>query len=129
MNAVPPYEPPQAPLQVGPGKPIPNYMVWSIIATVACVIVCCSCWSVLGIITGIIAIVFASKVNSAQARGDIAAALNASNIAKILTWVTTAIFVLTAALLVFRIVQAGGVDAFMDAFKNAYEQAKARQGG
>jgi Interferon-induced transmembrane protein len=60
--------------------PVPNYMVWAILATVFCFLP-----------TGIVAIVFASQVNSKLAAGDRAGAVEASNKAK--TWTIVSVVV------------------------------------
>ncbi|MFP6876973.1 MAG: CD225/dispanin family protein, partial [Roseibacillus sp.] len=57
---------------------IPNYLVPAILVTIFCI-----CWPF-----GIPAIIFAAKVDGMVARGDIAGALNASNKAKMWTWIT-----------------------------------------
>ncbi len=78
------YAPPPTP--AAPGS-VPNHLVWAIIATVFSICLCCG---IPGLITGIIAIVFAAQVNSKLNAGDIEGARRASNTAKILCWVTTA---------------------------------------
>ena len=60
------------------GQTIPNYLVQSILVTVFC------CWPF-----GIPAIVFAARVNSKQAAGDVAGALEASKKAKM--WIVIAL--------------------------------------
>lgn len=69
------------------GKPN-NYMALAIIGTI---LGACGC---LSLVTGIISIVFANKVNTCWAQGDVAGAQNASNTAKILVIVTFAIVAL-----------------------------------
>ena len=59
---------------------IPNYMWQSVVATVVGLLFCCF----LSMPFGIVAIVFASKVEGLRVQGDIAGAMNASNTAK--TW-------------------------------------------
>lgn len=86
-------QPPNAPQT--PAAPIPTYMTPSIILTVASFIVCClSCVSIVGIGTGIVAIVFGSKTSKALAAGDITAAQAASRNAKIWMWVTAGLLAL-----------------------------------
>lgn len=66
-----PYSPP--PPSFGTiGADIPNYLPWAIASTLLCCIP-----------FGIVSIVFAFKANSAKAVGDLAAARNAANQAKI----------------------------------------------
>jgi hypothetical protein len=80
------YVPPPTPAAAAPGS-VPNHLAWAIIATVFSICLCCG---IPGLITGIIAIVFAAQVNSKLNAGDIEGARRASNTAKILCWVTTA---------------------------------------
>lgn len=62
-----------------PQTPPPNYLVFSILAT----IFCCQ-------ILGIVSIVFAAQVNSKWANGDFEGALNASKNAKLWAWIAFA---------------------------------------
>lgn len=95
MSSLPPSPPPApgqsfgaAPAALPPGT-VPNYLVWAIIMTVlSC------CLSCIGLITGIVAIVFSSKVNGALARGDLEGATRASRNAKLWCWITTVIAIL-----------------------------------
>jgi hypothetical protein len=82
MNVPPPY--PSEP-QATANANIPNYLVWAIIITVVAFCLCC----VVGAIPGVVAIVFATQVNSKLAQGDIAGAQRASANAKLWCWVTT----------------------------------------
>ncbi len=99
---------------------IPNHLAWAIIATVVSV---CSCCGFLGLFSGIVAIVFAAKVNSAVAVGDIAGAQAASNTAKILCWVTTA-FAILGVLYWVWVFATAGVAGFEDAIRQGMEAAK-----
>ena len=63
--------------------PVPNYMVWAILATVFCFLP-----------TGIAAIVFASQVSSKLAAGDRAGAVEASNKAKMWTIISVVVGIL-----------------------------------
>jgi uncharacterized membrane protein len=74
-------------------NPIPNHMVWAIIATVIATIVSAlSCCCIpLGLPSGIAAIVFASKVDKFVEGGDLRAAEEASKNAKLWSTVTTGI--------------------------------------
>lgn len=65
--------------------PVPNYLVWAILITVASLCLCC----VVGTIPGIVAIVFASQVNGKLSAGDRDGALRASKNAKLWCWITT----------------------------------------
>ena len=64
---------------------MPNYLAWAIIATVLSLCLCC----VVGTIPGIVAIVFAAKVNNLLAAGDFEGAQRASANAKTWCWVAT----------------------------------------
>ncbi len=71
-----PYSPPAAaPAQVS-GALIPNYLWQSIVVTILC------CWPL-----GIPAIVYAAKVDSLKATGDMQGALSASSSAKMWCWI------------------------------------------
>ena len=101
MSYVPPPASPPA-----PGS-IPNYLAWSIIATVLATCLCCP----LGLV-GIVAIVFASKVNTLLNQGDIAGAQRASANAKTWCWVATALAIL--GLLINIVVFAtGGTESYL----------------
>lgn len=63
MSAVPP---PLVGTPAGTQAPIPNHLAWAIISTVLATCLCCP----LGLI-GIVAIVFAAKVNGLLNQGDI----------------------------------------------------------
>jgi hypothetical protein len=68
---------------------VPNHLVWAIIATVLASCLCCP----LGLL-GIVAIVYASKVNTLLNQGDLAAARLASATAKTWCWVASALAIL-----------------------------------
>src|SRR5690349_6861774 len=70
-GAPPPY-PSSAPAFGGAGADIPNYLPWAIVATLFCCLP-----------AGVVAIVFASKANSAKAMGDLEGARKAADQAKI----------------------------------------------
>lgn len=71
-----PYSPPASVSTQVSGMPIPNYLWQSIVVTILC------CWPL-----GIPAIVFAAKVDSLVARGDIQGAMSASASAKMWCWI------------------------------------------
>lgn len=102
MSAVPPVVPPAAP------QPIPNYLAWSIISTVLALCLCCP-----GLITGIVAIVFSSKVNSLLVQGDLDGARRASANAKIWCWVTTALAIVGLIINIF-LIATGGMQSYME---------------
>lgn len=64
------YSPPV--LATGAATAIPDYLPWSIAATILCCLP-----------LGVVAIVFSAKANSAKAAGDLRAAAEAANLAKI----------------------------------------------
>ena len=98
------YVPP--PTAAAPGS-VPNHLAWSIIATVLATCLCCP----LGLI-GIVAIVFASKVNTLLNQGDLAGAQRASASAKTWCWVATALAII--GLLINIVVFAtGGAESYM----------------
>ncbi|MFT4196403.1 MAG: CD225/dispanin family protein [Pseudoxanthomonas sp.] len=95
MSTIPPpppadpgYLPPAAP----PPAAIPNHLAWAIIATVLGTCFCCP----LGLL-GIVAIVYASKVNKLLVAGDFAGAQRASASAKTWCWVATALAIIGLA--------------------------------
>lgn len=60
-----------------------NFLLWAILATIFC-----GCGSLIGLVTGIIAIVYASKVNDLWMSGAQYEAMDAAKKAKILTFIT-----------------------------------------
>ncbi|HEY9254806.1 MAG TPA: CD225/dispanin family protein [Stenotrophomonas sp.] len=105
MSAVPPVFPPTPPTA---SRPIPNYLAWSIISTVLGFCLCCP-----ALITGIVAIVFSSKVNSLLAQGDLDGAQRASANAKIWCWVTTALAIV-GLIINIVLVATGGMQSYLD---------------
>ncbi|WP_369940823.1 CD225/dispanin family protein [Xanthomonas medicagonis] len=104
MSTVSPVTPPPAPV---PGA-IPNYLAWAIISTVLGFCLCCP-----ALITGIVAIVFSSKVNGLLNQGDLEGARRASNNAKIWCWVTTALAII-GLLINIVMLATGGMQGYMD---------------
>ncbi|MGE6331688.1 CD225/dispanin family protein [Stenotrophomonas sp. NPDC077659] len=103
---------PQPP-QLAAGAP-QTYLVPSIIGTVASFIVCClSCFSLPGIATGIVAIVYGNKVSKLLAAGDVVGAVTASRTAKIWMWVTFGIIALGVVVFVVSLLTMGGIDGYM----------------
>lgn len=80
--STPPSFPPESQQSYGP---VPNYLVWAILITIASLCVCC----IVGTIPGVVAIVFATQVNSKLSAGDRAGAEQASRNAKLWCWITT----------------------------------------
>lgn len=83
MSAPPPNPPPEASAPspsappAGARAPIPNHLVWAILATLFCCLP-----------TGIVAIVFAAQVDGKAAAGDYAGAQSASDNAKLWSWIS-----------------------------------------
>ena len=112
-----------APLPPASGT-VPNYLIWSIIVTVLAFFMCCvSCLSFPAIATGIVAIVFANKVNTLLNQGDLVAARQASKNAKIWAWVTTGILI---AATLFSIIWLAfvGVDGYMEQIQQFQQQVE-----
>jgi hypothetical protein len=93
MSTVPPVPPPPPavpPPAVAPAPGhVPNHLAWAIIATVLATCLCCP----LGLL-GIVAIVYATKVNTLLNQGDIDGARRASASAKTWCWVATALAII-----------------------------------
>ena len=90
----------QAPAQpvyaAQPTEPVPNYLVQAILLTIVG-LMCCQC---VVLPTGIVALVFASQVNSKQQTGDYAGAIGSSNNARIWCWISFAAAIIGALLAV-----------------------------
>lgn len=91
---LPPPPPPMpgrggfAPYSATPGQ-VPNYLVWAILVTLFCFLP-----------TGIVAIVFASQVNTKLAAGDVAGAVEASNKAKMWTIISAVVGVVVVVIVI-----------------------------
>jgi interferon-induced transmembrane protein len=110
-----------APLPPAPGS-IPNHLIWSIVVTILAFFVCClSCLSFPGIVTGVVAIVFASKVNGLLNQGDLEGARRASKNAKIWAWVTTGFLIAGVVLFVISLAFMG-VDGYMEQMQQFQRQ-------
>lgn len=101
-----PYGAPQPGAPLAPGT-VPNYLAWSIIATVLSICLCC----VVGTIPGIVAIVFSAKVNTLLGMGDLPGAQRASNTAKTWCWVTTGLCIVGLIWTVYSL-STGGVEQY-----------------
>ena len=66
-----------APSHAASGPPVPNHLVWAILATICCCLP-----------TGIVAIIFAAQVDGKVAAGDLAGARQASDNAKLWSWIS-----------------------------------------
>ena len=97
--------------------PIPNYMVWAILITVASLCLCC----IVGTIPGIVAIVMASQVNSKLAAGDRAGAEQSSKNAKLWCWITTGLCIL-GLLLNIVFYATGGQQKYMEYMQEIQQQ-------
>lgn len=85
MSVPPPFPPPPSPPSGPLAPPVPTYLVWAILITVASLFFCC----IVGTIPGIVAIVFAAQVNRRWDAGDEYGARRASSNAKLWCWITT----------------------------------------
>lgn len=91
-----------------------NYLAIAIISTVLNLFACCSYYiGFLGLIVGIIAIVFSSQVDSRYRAGDYIGAQSSSKTAKILSYVSLAIALSGIILLIILLFTVGTV-AFID---------------
>jgi H+/Cl- antiporter ClcA len=86
MSVPPPYPPSYDTPPPGPPRlPIPNYLLWAVLATIASLFFCC----IIGTIPGIVAIVFAAQVNRKRDEGNELGAMQSSRNAKLWCWITT----------------------------------------
>lgn len=109
--------------QVPENGPMPaNSMVLAIVATVLNTFACCSFYiGILGIILGIIGIVFASQVNSKYNSGDYYGALASAKNAKILSYISLAIAVIGIVILIVLVAIVGTSPAFIEEFQRQME--------
>ncbi len=86
---------------------IPNYLVQAVLLTVVCLILSpfTLFFTFLGVVTGIVAIVYGAQVNGKVAGNNYAGARESSSMAKVWTWITFAFvvleFLILAAFLLF----------------------------
>ncbi|MDR2955257.1 MAG: CD225/dispanin family protein [Prevotella sp.] len=104
-----------------PTKP-DNYLALSIIATVVSLITCCGWVSCIGVILGIIAIVFSTQVDSKYFAGDFVGAESASKNAKLLSMIAIGTIILSIVWIIVSIVLAGGFTAIMEQYQNTLDQ-------
>ena len=103
LNAAPPSPPPAAsaynapPAAAAPQAPIPNHLVWAILATLCCCLP-----------TGIVSIVFAAQVDGKAASGDYDGARKASDNAKLWAWISLGLG-LVGGLAYFGLVMLGAI--------------------
>jgi len=100
----PPYGAPPPGTPLAPGT-VPNHLAWSIVATVLSLCLCC----IIGTIPGIVAIVFAAKVNTLLGQGDLAGAQRASSTAKTWCWVTTGLCIVGLLWTIYSFTLGGGM--------------------
>ena len=87
---------------------IPNHLAWAIVSTILATCFCCP----VGLL-GIVAIVYATQVNSKLNAGDIEGARRASENAKIWCWVATALAIVGVLWSAWWFTT-GGMAAFME---------------
>ena len=117
MSTPPPSFPQEQPQSYGR---VPNYLVWAILITIASLCTCC----IIGTIPGIVAIVFATQVNSKLSAGDRAGAEQASKNAKLWCWITTGLCIF--GLLLSIGMRIAGYDSSY--WQNYVEQMQQQQG-
>lgn len=108
MSTPPPMNMPPPPGAASAPGAIPNHMAWAIVATVLGFCLCCP-----SIVSGIIAIVYSSQVNTKLNAGDTAGAREASDKAKLWCWITTGLALLGLLLNIVFLVS-GGVEQYTD---------------
>ena len=100
------------------GFPPKNWMTESIIFTVLSVVCCCNPFA---LITGIIAIVNAGKVNGLFQRGDTMGAGESAKQAKMWALITLGLLILGAILSVVLVIANPELkEAFMEGYENGY---------
>lgn len=102
--------------QVKPEKPN-NNLALAIIATIISLITCCGWISCIGVILGIIAIVFSTQVDSKYLAGDYAGAESTAKNAKLLSLIAIGTVVLSIVWIIVTVVMAGGFAAFMEQYQ------------
>ena len=88
----------------GPGASvpnIPNYLVQAVLLTLVCLVLSplTLFFPFLGVITGIVAIVYGAQVNGKVAGGNYVGARDSSSLARVWTWVTFAFVILELLIL------------------------------
>jgi hypothetical protein len=119
MSSTPPSFPPEQPPQATPAiGPVPTHLAWAIVSTILAFCLCC----VVGAIPGVVAIVFATQVNSRLTAGDRAGAEQASKNAKLWCWITTGLVILGLLLNIVTYATGGA-----DRYREMLEQVEAQQ--
>src|SRR5688572_14278308 len=103
----------------GPTQSDPNYLVWSLLITLASLCLC----RIVGTIPGIVAIVYSSQVNSKLNAGDLAGGAVASRNAKLWCWITTGLCILGLLLNIIW-VATGGPAQYMEMMQQLQQQAQ-----
>ena len=101
---------------------VPNRLVWAIVSSFFSLCFCCG---FPGLITGIAAMVYSGKVNTALRNGDVEAAKQASKTALILCWITTA-FAVIGLLNIAYTVSTGQFEQQMQIMQDAMKAAQQR---
>lgn len=101
---------------VKPEKPN-NYLALSIVATIVSLISCCGWISCIGVILGIIAIVFSTQVDSKYFAGDYAGSESTAKNARILSLIALGTVVLSIVWIIISIVMAGGISAILEQYE------------
>ncbi len=105
---------------VKPEKPN-NNLALAIIATIVSLITCCGWISCIGVILGIIAIVFSTQVDSKYFAGDYVGAESSAKNAKLLSLIAIGTVVLSVVWIIVSIIMAGGVAAIMEQYETMME--------
>jgi hypothetical protein len=102
----------------GPGASVPNfpnYLVQAVLLTLICLVLSplTLFFPFLGVITGIVAVVYGAQVNGKVAGGNYVGARDSSRLARVWTWITFAfvileLLILAAFLLIFILAVAAG---------------------
>ena len=105
----------------GPGASvpnIPNYLVQAVLLTLVCFVLSpfTLFFPFLGVITGIVAIVYGAQVNGKVAGGNYVGARDSSRLARVWTWITFAfvvieLLILAAFVLLFILTLVAGASA------------------
>ncbi len=82
---------------------VPNYLVQSIVMTIVSFFTLCCVFGILALPFAIIALVYATQVNSKLGMNDIAGAQAASKNAKLFNWISLGVFVVGGLLYLFLV--------------------------
>lgn len=99
-----------------PARPA-NNMVMAIVASVLNIFACCGFYiGVVGIIVGIVAIVFSTQVNSKYDSRDYDGAMESAKKAKMLSMISLGIAVVGIIIAIIALIFLGGSESFMNKF-------------